>query len=292
MVRRVAQTIAKHRMLRAGERVGVAVSGGSDSVALLRVLCELRSELGILPGVVHVNHGLRGAESDADAEFTAALARSLGLEFVLEAIDVRGPGENLEQTGRRRRYEFFRGLVAENRFQKIAVGHTRTDQAETVLFRFLRGAATAGLAGIYPVVDGSIVRPLLEVERAEVLDYLRALGQEWREDSSNQSRDLARNRLRHELLPQLARDWNPSITPTLAQLADWARDEEEYWQAQMQPLAERCLRLRGSAVYVEAEALAALPAAVQRRLLRHVIRQVRGDLRGIEFSHIEQVRGI
>jgi len=309
-------------MFRAGERVGVAVSGGPDSVALLRVLYELRSELGILLGVVHLDHKLRGAESDADAEFTASLARSLGLDFVLESADARAQaaavGENLEQAARRLRYDFFHRLLRENRFHKIATGHTRADQAETVLFRLLRGATTAGLAGIYPVLDNAIVRPLLEVERFEVLEYLRAAGQSWCEDSTNRSLDLSRNRLRHELLPQLERDWNPAIIATLAQLAEWARDEESYWRAEIERIAPSYLgppensgkkagqgagRSPGGpphqhawqqvdAVYLEASRLAALGPAVERRLLRHAIELVRGDLRGIEFDHIEQIRAL
>ncbi|MBI3665577.1 MAG: TilS substrate-binding domain-containing protein [Acidobacteria bacterium] len=170
------------------------------------------------------------------------------------------------------------------------MGQTRTDQAETVLFRFLRGAATAGLAGIYPLLEGGVVRPLIEVDRAEVLRYLRAAGRQWREDSSNESRDMARNRLRHEMLPQLAREWNPEITGALAQLADWARDEESYWSAEMERLAPVYLRSKDRVLYLEARRVAALPPAVERRLLRHAVEQVRGDLRGVEFGHIEQIR--
>lgn len=277
-------------MFHAGERVGVAVSGGPDSVALLSVLGELQPQLGILLGVVHFHHGLRGAEADADAAFVRDLAASLGLEFIFEKADVAAAGDNVEQAGRRLRYEFFRRLVSEHRFDKIAVGHTCTDQAETVLFRFLRGAATAGLGGISPVVDGLIVRPLIEVERADVLEYLRASGQSWREDSSNRSLDRDRNRLRHELLPQLARDWNPAITASLAHVADWARDEEAYWQDHLRQLAPEHFRSQGGALLFEASRLAALPPAVQRRLLRYGIEQVRGDLRGIDFSHVERIR--
>ena len=297
MTERVADTIAKYGMLRAGEHVGVAVSGGPDSVALLRVLCELRADLGLAGlAVVHLDHGLRGDESKADAQFVRELAESLGLEFVLETADLRaeaaGSGENLEQAARRRRYEFFRRLIGEGRFQKIAVGHTKSDQAETVLFRFLRGAAAAGLAGIYPVVDGVIVRPLIEVERADVLDYLLAAGQAWREDSTNQDQALARNRLRQQLLPQLERDWNPAIVNAMAHLADWARDEELYWSVEIRRLAGELLRREERMIYFEAPRIAALPPAVGRRLLRYAVEQVRGNLRGIEFAHIERIRAI
>ncbi len=296
VIQRVAQTIRKYSMLRAGERVGVAVSGGPDSVALLRVLCELQAELGILLAVVHLDHGLRGAESKADAEFVRDLARSLNLELAIEtaclAEEISETGENLEQAARRLRYGYFQRLLRENQFQKIAVGHTKSDQAETVLFRLLRGSTTAGLAGIYPVLQGGIVRPLFEVERGEVLDYLRSLGQGWREDSSNRNLSLARNRLRLDLLPRLEKEWNPSIINILAQLADWARDEEAYWQAQIGLLAPQCIRLEGPMAYLDAPQIAALPAASARRLLRHAVERVRGDLRGIEFSHIEQIRSL
>jgi len=292
VLRQVAETIARQGMFRPGERVGVAVSGGPDSVALLAALCELAPQLGILPGVVHLNHGLRGAESDADAQFTRDLAGSLRLDLVVERADVGQAGENLEQAGRRARYEFFRRLIDQNRFQKIAVGHTRTDQAETVLFRFLRGSATAGLAGIYPVLEGGIVRPLIEVDREQVLEFLGAKGLSWREDSSNASLDLARNRLRLQLLPQLARDWNPEISRTLAQVADWARDEETYWKQEIDRIAADCLRRRGSTVLVETARVREMPPAVQRRLLRRAIEQARGDLRRIGFHHVEQIRGL
>ncbi len=279
-------------MLRAGERVAVAVSGGPDSVALLWALMELRSELGLLLSVVHVNHGLRGAESDADEAFTRELARSLELECVVESARLGEGGENLEQAGRRCRLQLFRRLIAEQRADKVATGHTLTDQAETVLFRFLRGAGTAGLAGIHPVLEGCIIRPLIDVERAEVLDYLRASGRPWREDSTNRSLDLARNRLRHELLPQLEREWNPSICTALAQVADWAREEERYWCEQLERLEATFLRVEDRAVCLDAAQWEALPPAVQRRLIRRAMEKVRGNLLGVGFAHIEQVRGL
>jgi len=277
-------------MFRSGDRVGVAVSGGPDSVALLLALVELAPELGMVLAVVHLNHKLRGADSDADAEFVRALAASLQLDCVLETADVAATADNLEQAARRARYEFFHRLIAGNRVQKIATGHTRTDQAETVLFRLLRGSTTAGLAGIYPVLDSGVVRPLIDLERSDVLDYLRSRGQPWRQDASNQDPALARTRLRHELLPQLARDWNPSITASLGWLADWSRDEEAYWRGEIDRLVPDYLRERGGCVFLEASRVAALPAAAERRLLRRAVELARGDLRGVESTHIEQIR--
>jgi tRNA(Ile)-lysidine synthase len=169
---------------------------------------------------------------------------------------------------------------------RVAEGHTRSDQAETVLFRFLRGAGTAGLAGIRPVTSTGIVRPLIGIDRDEIEEFLRGRGVAWREDSTNLSPEFARNRIRHGLLPQLARDWNPAIRETLANTADWALAEEAYWEAEIDRLAAIALRERGGAVVLRADALVALPLAVARRLARRAFERVKGDLRGIDFSHV------
>jgi len=276
-------------MLQPGDRVAVAVSGGPDSVALLWALTDLRDQLGIVLSVVHVNHGLRGPESDQDEAFTRDLAQALGLDCLVERLHLPA-GENLEQAARNARLAVFRKLLDDRRASKVATGHTRTDQAETVLFRLLRGAGSAGLTGIHPVLDGRIVRPLIEIERPDVLAYLQAAGRAWREDSSNRNLDLRRNRLRHELLPELERHYNPAVVRTLAHLAGWARDEEQYWQAVVLEAAARLFRLQAGVLYLNASASAALPPALERRVLRHAIQSVRGDLLAIDFAHIEQIR--
>jgi tRNA(Ile)-lysidine synthase len=227
--------IRDRKLLRAGDRVAVAVSGGADSVALLRVLIDLRSELGVVVSVAHFNHGLRGEASDADEAFVAELANQHDLEFFSGRGDVRDyalTGKlGLEVAARDLRYRWLASVAESNKLNAIATGHTLDDQAETVLLKFLRGAGTRGLAGIYPVlqclggvVSGAkalnhpkepygmpkgvplqvrIVRPMLEVTREEVEQYLTALGQPWREDESNLDRRFARNRVRHDLLPLL-----------------------------------------------------------------------------------------
>src|SRR5271157_3226057 len=158
----VLATIRQSRMLAAGDRVGVAVSGGADSVALLRVLKNLRTDLGITLLVVHFNHCLRGNESAADASFVSDLARSSGLEFIVDREDVASVARqhewNLEEAGRRLRYAFFERVVSEGRATRIAVAHTADDQAETVLAHMIRGTGPAGLAAIYPVA-GPVIRP-------------------------------------------------------------------------------------------------------------------------------------
>ena len=234
--------------MRAGDRVAVAVSGGADSVALLRVLLELREELGIVIAVAHFNHGLRGEASEADEAFVAELARQLGLEFFSGRGDVRNHALtsklSSEAAARDLRYRWFTSLAESHKLDEVATGHTLDDQAETVLLKFLRGAGTRGLAGIYPKIairpGARIIRPLLGVTRDEVETYLTALGQTWREDDSNLDHRFARNRVRHELLPLLERDYNPNIRQLLSDAAELARAEEEYWNV----LAKRELETR------------------------------------------------
>ena len=290
----IKATITKYGMLRRGECVGVAVSGGPDSVALLHALRELGPRLGITLGVVHLDHQLRGVESDRDREFVARLARDLGLEADLRsvavALEARRTGDNLEQAARKIRYEYFRSLVDAGRYDRIAVGHTRSDQAETVLFRILRGSGGAGLAGIRPVMGEQIVRPLLEVARDDVMAYLSGNGYEYRLDSSNLDPGLARNRLRHDLLPHLQSDWNPNVVNTLANMAEWSRAEEEDWAARLPELARTRLTPTDGGLGFQVDALRPLSLAATRRLLRHAIAHVRGDLRGIDFDHVESLR--
>ncbi len=264
--------------MRAGDRVCIAVSGGADSVALLRVLLERRTELGIVLSVAHFNHRLRGGASEADEAFVAELARQYDLEFFAGSGDVRDHALtsklSLEAAARNLRYRWFGWLAAQKKLEAIATGHTLDDQAETVLLKFLRGAGTRGLAGIYPeiavgvtprdpfqpaergaeapicqdrssrVTGARIVRPLLEVTRAELEQYLVALGQAWREDESNLEQRFARNRVRHELLPLLEREYNPNIRQVLSDTAELARAEEEYWQTLVERELERHLHFQ------------------------------------------------
>jgi tRNA(Ile)-lysidine synthase len=300
LLQRVAATIGRYGMFRPGQSVGAAVSGGADSVGLLHALVLLAPRWELRLHVLHLNHKLRGEESDGDERFVREMAERLELPVMVQAWewDGRPAPANLEEAGREARLAFFAQAMESSAVERVAVGHTRSDQAETVLFRFLRGAGTAGLAGIRPVTPGGIVRPLLDVDRAEVEAFLRERGILWREDSSNASPQFARNRIRHDLLPRLARDWNPSIGETLANTADWALAEEAYWEAEIGRLAEGLMQEKGQttendglprSVILDAEALRCLPVAAARRLVRHAMARVKGDLRGIDFGHIAAV---
>jgi tRNA(Ile)-lysidine synthase len=290
MIEQVAKTITRYSMFQPGQRVGVAVSGGADSICLLHVLRELAPRWNLRLVVLHLDHKLRGEESRQDAVFVRGVAATLDLPFELQETDVaalcRETGGNLEQTARTARLAFFRRLMQAGTVDRIAAGHTRSDQAETVLFRFLRGSGTAGLAGIRPVTDGGIVRPLLEIDRLEVERYLRERNIAWRTDSTNASTAFARNRIRHELLPQLTRDWNPAIAETLAHTADWAQAEEAYWESELARLASAHLIFEPPTVLMQVCPVAALPLAVARRLIRRAVEWAKGDLRGVSFEHL------
>lgn len=283
-----------------GDRIGAAVSGGGDSVALLSVLCELRAELGVTLAVVHFHHGLRGEAADADETFVAGLARRHGLEFFSARADVaaeaRARGWNLEETGRRLREAFFSELVADGRATRVALAHSADDQAETVLAHLLRGTGPAGLAGIHPV-RGWLIRPLLEVRREALRGYLRQRGLPWREDASNRDTTRLRARLRMEILPALERI-QPAAVEHLAGLAERARRDEKLWEALVEQRSAALVTRESGTLTIlaadlcrplEFDAGAEAQAALAARLVRRVLREVKGDLRRITAQHVEQV---
>ncbi len=286
----VLQYIRRHDLIRTGDRVGLAVSGGADSVALVRLMLELRGELGVGLCLFHFNHQLRGADSDADEQFVKELATSHKLQFHSAGEPVKAYAAaqalSIEAAARHLRYGYFSGLVRAGMVNRIATAHTLDDQAETVLLRVVRGSGTAGLAGIYPRVlvsesAGSIVRPLLGVRRKQIESYLNQLQQPWREDLSNRDLRHTRNRVRHGIMPRLERHLNPSIRESLADVAEIARTEEEYWQKEVSNALPEVMRDSGA---IRLNALRKLPLALQRRVLRAAAKNV--GLR-LEFRHVE-----
>jgi tRNA(Ile)-lysidine synthase len=308
---RTAMLALDRSLLKPGERVCVALSGGADSVALLLALIEanaLKEPLGVVLSAVHVHHGLRGTDADADEGFVRELCERVGVPLVVERVNVSArqaeEREGLEEAARELRYGVFWGLMEAGKADVMATAHTRDDQAETVVMKFLRGAWTEGIGGIAPVVEqgqrpkgqsakgqeriGRIVRPMLGVRRAEVEEFLRERGQAWREDATNRDVVLTRNRVRHELMPVL-RGFNPGIDAALARLAEIARDEEAFWQAEVARLMPKMLLpgrpVRGggravstvtgnSSCAVEIERLRPLAPAMRRRVLRAAARSL------------------
>jgi tRNA(Ile)-lysidine synthase len=282
----VAAAIERHGMLSAGNRIGVAVSGGADSVFLLHAL----RELGLTACVLHVNHKLRGAEADRDEDFVRGLAGRWEIPFYAACRPIAAG--NVEQEARRARYEFFAERIQAGCCDRVATGHTLDDQAETVIGRFLRGAGTAGLRGILPVTEAGIIRPLLGLRRDEIRKWLGYRGMAWQEDCTNTDTDLLRNRIRMELIPELIATLNPGLPEVLGATAEWARAEEEFWRAEVERLESRYLKTGAETVLIETRPFLELSLAVQRRLLRRGIEAVRKTLRGIDFRHIEAIRGL
>lgn len=287
MTNQVAAYMRQHEMLAAAQLVGVAVSGGADSVVLLHLLHRLRSDFGCELKVLHVNHHLRGEESNADEAFVRELARELGLTVLIE--HAVAPERHVERQARDLRRAFFQRVMGEHGVQRIALGHTRSDQAETVLFRLLRGAGLTGLAGMRPVTADHLIRPLLMCSREDVRAWAGEEGIRWRNDSSNLDTSFTRNRIRLETLPALRKAYNPNLEGLLAQSAELAQAEENYWQEQIDGLYPRLARRTRFGLQFDAGDLASRHLALRRRLIRQAICNVRGDLRTIEFEHVEAV---
>ncbi len=274
----IRAAVRRYDLFGDGDRILVAVSGGPDSVALLAGLHALRDELQVELIVGHVDHRLRGTESDTDARFVADLATNLGLPHLREQITV-APG-NLEAEARRGRYDALERLADQVGATRIATAHTLEDQAETVFLRFVRGAGRRGLSGILPR-RGRIVRPLLLCDRVQVRAYLVERGLGWRRDRSNFDYGFARTQARLGYLPALAREFNPRLARTLAGLADTMREEDRL-------LDRLAARAGGDAPDLDCAVLAELEPPLARRAIRRWWRR-HGSGRRLGLSHVDAV---
>jgi tRNA(Ile)-lysidine synthase len=278
-------------MLPPGGRVLVALSGGPDSVALLDVLLTLerRGHL-VVAGAAHFNHQLRGAEADADELFCRELAASLGLPIAVGRGDVRAlaeaSGRSVEDAAREARYGFLTAALPSIDAQAIAVGHSLDDQAETFLLRLIRGAGPAGLAGVRPRA-GLVIRPLLDISRAELRAYAAEHGLRCREDSSNADLGIPRNRVRLELLPHLEQ-FSPSIAATLGRNAALAREDDEFLEAAAIESGRSLVLQKDNGVELDAAALAALHPALASRVARTAL-QAAAPGRFIGFQHVDEL---
>jgi len=300
---RVVDTIHRHALLGEGARVVAALSGGADSVALLFLLRELEAAGELrLAGAAHLNHLLRGADAEADAEFCAALTARLGVPLASGRADVgalaRAQKRSMEGAARAARHAFFAQAAAQLDADVVATAHTRDDQAETFLLRLLRGAGARGLGGIRPSMTLAtagaaqrrrIIRPLLDVDRAELREYLASMGEPWREDASNADVAIPRNRIRHELIPLLQSRFLPAVTGTLARQAALARDEEDFLRDRAIELAGRIvLSDERSHIIIDTAGLAAAPRALSSRVVLQALERLAGE-RPISFDHVERV---
>jgi len=273
-----------------GSRLLVAVSGGADSVALLSLLHGLTDTLNLSLVGAHLDHSLRASSPD-DASFVAQLCRDMDIPLVMTCQDVvsiaRQRKGNLEEVARDVRREFLQAAAQEHRCDLVVLGHHADDQAETFLMRLMRGAGTAGLAGMRQV-DGQVVRPLLSFHHEELVAYLEESGFVWREDESNIDHAFTRNRIRHQLQP-LLESFNPNITGQIAGLCEQLRLDEDFWSE----LTNRTLTELGTRVdggySIQRGALAELAPSLASRVIRAVLHEIRGDLRSITATHIGDV---
>jgi tRNA(Ile)-lysidine synthase len=286
---RVRKTIERYALCPPGSHVLVAISGGSDSVALLFLLRDL-AENGrfTLTGLAHLNHRLR-ATADRDERFCRDLADRLHLRIAVKKEDVKGyaRGRNLsvEDAARRIRYDFLEQVAAAFGADRIAVGHTQDDQAETLLLRLIRGAGLTGLAGIRPR-RGRIIRPLLDARRCDLRNYLSDVGQEWIDDESNDDLTNPRNRIRHRVLPELDSAAGASTRPAIARAAGLVREDTEWLDELSERRYEQLAQPSEDGVTIEAAALAAEPPPVRRRVLLKALR-VAADGREVGLDHVE-----
>jgi tRNA(Ile)-lysidine synthase len=291
---RVRGFVERQQLWPPGARVVAAVSGGGDSVALVHLLRELESggRL-VLAGLAHLNHQLR-AEADDDEAFCRALAAAAGVPCDVAHVDVAAAATDarasIEVAGRDARYAFFERVRAAREAHAVAVAHTRDDQAETVLLRLLRGAGTRGLRGALPA-RGGIVRPLLECGRAELRAYLAARGADWRDDATNADTAILRNRIRHDLLPRLVRDYQPGAARLLARTAELAHDDDAYLTAAAHTAAAVVSSKQADGVRVQTAALLALPTAIGRRVVQLTL-QRGGATRAVRLADVDRALAV
>ena len=292
-VQKVQQIIEEFAMIESKDSVLVAVSGGPDSVALLHAMIELAGDYHARLGVAHLNHGLRKAAADRDAEFVAKLADRYHLPVHIHKEDVRQHRRrmsmSLEETARVVRYDFLARVAKTRGYRKIALGHHADDNAESVIMYILRGSGPQGISGISPV-RGQIIRPFIRLTRSEIESYLETHRIDYRIDHSNQEDTFERNRIRHQLLPMLRREYNPNISGALNRLAEISRDEENWLRNQLRPFYDRsCTTATPGVVRLSVQALDNIHVAAARRIVRLAIEKIKGDMRRINFRHIEAV---
>ena len=290
----VRRTIRRYGLLPAGSRVLVGLSGGSDSVALTRLLLDLAEHGGFsVVGLAHLNHGLRSS-AQADEDFCREFAQRVGVPLDVERAAVRdyASSESLsvEDAARRLRYAFLERTAAARAADRIAVGHTQDDQAETFLLKLIRGAGLRGLGGIYPR-KGVVIRPLLDVTRDDLRAYLRSRAENWIEDETNEDLANPRNRIRHRVLGELDRALEGSSRRAIARAAALIREDGQWLDALGEERFLTLARRTGAGLELDVPGLADTPEPVRRRVLLRAMREAGGH-REIGLEHVEAVSAL
>jgi len=271
---KVKKIIEKYGMISPGDKVLVAVSGGPDSVCLLHILDRLAKEMALSLHILHINHGIRKAESKREEKFVCSLAERMGLPISVKSLDVpsyaRRKRLTMEEAARDMRYNAFESLASQLNAKKIALGHTASDQVETVLMHLLRGSGPQGLSGISPVRKSgsiSIIRPLIEISREEILNYLKENNLTFCLDSSNRRIEYFRNRVRLKLLPLLRKNYNKNIEGALLRLSEILKEENTYWDKVVERVLGKVVSLESGKILVDFRKFLRYNVVVQRRIL-------------------------
>jgi tRNA(Ile)-lysidine synthase len=294
LLQKVEKTIISRHMFCVGDSVLIGVSGGPDSMALLHLLILLAPKWQLNLGIAHLNHSLRGSESDSDADFVADMASQLGIPFHMETADILGFRSSqrlsLEDAARRVRYDFFHRISCQFGYNKIAIGHHKEDNAELMLMFLFRGSGMKGFSGISPVREDNIVRPLINVNKNELLSFLNGNGIPYRLDRTNEDTTLSRNWIRHEMIPYLQNNYNPAIVESLNRYADIIRSENDWMDEIIQSLYPKSvIQMDEHQIILSVPALMTLHRAARRRIIRSAIERIHGNLLRITFSHIEAI---
>ena len=296
MIKKVQKTIEKNNMLKNGDKVIVALSGGADSVALLFVLCHLKKEYNLTLYALHVHHGIRGEEADEDCSFCMDLCSKMGVELFIKQYDVPEMADEMgiseEEAGRNARYDAFEEMTFLLGADKVAVAHNMNDDAETVIMRLSRGTGMKGLCGIAPTRD-NIIRPLINCSRAEIEKYLEGENAAYRTDSTNLEDDYTRNRIRHNVLPVLENEVNSGAVANIAYASQMLAEEEDFIEGYAFESYERCLVFQSEdKIELDAKKLTPLHSAVKKRVIRIAFEKISGKMKDVGRNHIESVLDI
>ncbi|NIO48082.1 MAG: tRNA lysidine(34) synthetase TilS [Candidatus Aminicenantes bacterium] len=292
ILKRIKKTIQEYKLFEKKDRILVAYSGGVDSTGLLNLLLELREKWSFELFLGHFNHMLRH-NADEDEQFVRRMAKKYSLPLFVGSKDVRSYARkkklNVEEAGRELRYDFLKKTALKIGGAKIATGHTMTDQAETFLMRLMRGSGLRGLGGIFPLVEGKIVRPLIQIERQDIEAYLKKKKIEFRIDESNLDRRFLRNRIRLDLIPYIKRNFEAEIVSSLGRIASIIRDEDSLLEKIAQEKTKKAVSKKNNRISLEVKPLSSLPLAMARRVVRDFISELKGNLREISFKDVESV---
>jgi len=294
LIGKVTETIEKYQLIHPGDKIIIAVSGGPDSICLLDILNHIKRQFDLSLMIAHVNHGIRNRESEVEARFVRLKALHMNLPFEQLSVSVpaiaREKGLSIEQTGRTIRYHFFQKLLNKHQAHAIALGHHADDQVETILMRIIRGSGLQGLRGISARRD-VFIRPLIECNQREIEAYCRRRKISYCIDSSNKEPMYLRNKIRHQLIPMLTKEYNHSIRNHLLQLQTIIQDELNYLEELTEQYYLKALKKENpSGIVLDSKQLTEWPVALQRRVIRKGLRHLRNYLADIQFNHIESIR--